>query len=227
MKPHRTRRRTQEKTSLTGSEFSSLVIDTLCDQARGTDTTVACFYFDFASQKEQSPTRILGSLLRQVVSGLRDFPAEIVQAFEDQKRVIGGRGLQLSEIVKMLQTITPSQRSFLCLDALDECTEEHRPDILSSLRQVLERSPSTRVFMTGRPQIRGEIEIRLAGRTATLSIAPNSNDIVRYLRARLDKDSILGAMDSDLEADILRRIPESISEMYVEMTPVCLFRNAR
>jgi len=225
--PHRTRRRILEKTSLTGSEFSSLVIDTLCDQARGTDTTVACFYFDFASQKEQSPTRILGSLLRQVVSGLRDVPAEIVQAFEDQKRVIGGRGLQLSEIVKMLQTITPSRRTFLCLDALDECTEEHRSDILGSLRQVLERSPSTRVFLTGRPQIRGEIEIRLAGRTATLSIAPNSNDIVRYLRARLDKDTILGAMDSDLEADILKQIPESISEMYVEMTLVYLSRSAR
>ena len=145
---------------------------------------------------------MLGSLLRQIVSGLGDIPAEIAQAFQDQKRVIGGRGLQLSEIVKMLQAITSLQQTFLCLDALDECMEEHRPDILDSLRQVLERSPSTRVFLTGRPQIRGEIERRLAGRTAIVSITPSRDDIVEYLRARLDKDTILGAMNSDLEADI-------------------------
>lgn len=214
------RRRNQRKTSLTSSEFSSLVIDTLCDRARGTDATVACFYFDFASRKEQSPTRVLGSLLRQILSGLRDIPAEIAQAFEDQKRVIGGRGLQLSEIVKMLQAITSSQRTFLCLDALDECTEEHRPDILDSLSQVLERSPNTRVFLTGRPQIRGEIERRLDGRTTIISIAPSRDDIVGYLRSRLDKDTTLGAMDSNLETDILRQIPEFVSEMYVgEVTP--------
>ena len=166
---------------------------------------------------------MLGSLLRQIVSGLRDIPAGIVQAFEDQKKVIGGRGLQLSEIVKMLQVITSSRRTFLCLDALDECMEEHRPDILDSLRQVTERSPSTRVFLTGRPQIRGEIERRLAGRTVIVSITPSKDDIVRYLRARLDKDTTLGAMNSDLEADILRQIPESLSEMYVgEVTPVKL-----
>jgi len=163
---------------------------------------------------------VLGSLLRQILSGLRDIPAEIAQAFEDQKRVIGGRGLQLSEIVKMLQAITSSQRTFLCLDALDECTEEHRPEILDSLRQVLERSPNTRVFLTGRPQIWGEIERRLDGRTAIISIAPSRDDIVGYLRARLDKDTTLGAMDSNLETDILRQIPEFVSEMYVgEVTP--------
>ena len=199
----------------------------MCDQSRGTDTTVACFYFDFASQKEQSPTRTLGSLLRQIVGGLGDIPADIVQAFKDQKKVIGGRGLQLSEIVKMLQAITSSQRTFLCLDALDECTEEYGPDILDSLRQVTERSLSTRVFLTGRPQVRGEIERRLAGRTAIVSITPSRDDIVRYLRARLDRDTTLGAMNSDLKADILREIPESISEMYVEVTLVKVSRSVR
>ena len=150
-----------------------------------------------------------------------------MQAFQDQKRAIGGRELQLSEIVNMLQAITSSQRSFLCLDALDECTEEHRPDILDSLRQVIERSPSTRVFLTGRPQVRGEIERRFAGRTAIVSIAPRRDDITRYLRARLDKDTTLGAMNGDLEADILRHIPESTSEMYVEATPISLPRSIR
>ena len=40
---------------LTIRDFSSLVIDNLCDQTEGQDATVACFYFDFAAQNEQSP----------------------------------------------------------------------------------------------------------------------------------------------------------------------------
>ena len=53
---------TEEKGQvLTGYNVSSLVIDTLCDQAGGQNATIACFYFDFATQKEQSPTNMLGA----------------------------------------------------------------------------------------------------------------------------------------------------------------------
>ena len=57
---------------LTSSDVSSLVIDYLCDQARGQNATVACFYFDFAAEKEQSPATMLSCLLRQLVFGLED-----------------------------------------------------------------------------------------------------------------------------------------------------------
>jgi len=49
---------------LTSCGVSSLVVDRLCDQARGQSTAVACFYFDFAARKEQSATSMLGSLLK-------------------------------------------------------------------------------------------------------------------------------------------------------------------
>ena len=55
---------------LTACDISSLVIDSLCDRARGQNGVVACFYFDFVVQKEQSPGSMLGALLKQVVSGI-------------------------------------------------------------------------------------------------------------------------------------------------------------
>ena len=67
--------------------------------------------------------------------------------------------------------------------------------------------------MTGRPHIRDEIEKRLSGRLVTMCITPRRGDIISYLRARLDEDTIPDAMDSSLEADILKKIPEDISEM--------------
>ena len=106
---------------LTGHDFSSLVVDRLCDQAKGQRTAVACFYFDFAARKEQPATSMLGSLLKQVVGGMETIPEEISEAFQDQKKVIGGRAPQLPDIVKMLQSVTSSLRTFVCIDALDEC----------------------------------------------------------------------------------------------------------
>jgi len=49
-------------------------------------------FFDFAAQKEQSSTSMLGALLNQLVGGLEGMLKEIAQAYEDQKLVIGGRG---------------------------------------------------------------------------------------------------------------------------------------
>jgi len=60
---------------------SSLVIDTLCDWAMGRNAVVAFFYFDFAAQKEQSPTTVLSSLLKQVVGKLETVPGKIVEIF--------------------------------------------------------------------------------------------------------------------------------------------------
>jgi len=84
---------------------SSLVVDTLCDKAREKNIAVACFYVDFAAREEQCPTNILGSLLRQIVSGLEKIPDEMSRAFRDHKKVIGGRGLRVQELVKMLQDV--------------------------------------------------------------------------------------------------------------------------
>ena len=204
---------------LTGHDVSSVVVDRLCDQARGQRTAVACFYFDFAARKEQPATSMLGSLLKQVVGGMEKIPKEISESFQEQKKVIGGRGLQLPDIVKMLQSITSSLRTFVCIDALDECAAIHRVKLLNSLKQILEKSPRTRIFITGRPHIHAEIEKRLSGRVASVSLGPSKDDIVEYLRARLEEDVTPDAMEEGLVAEILEKIPENMSDMYVGNNP--------
>ena len=198
---------------LTSREVSSLVIDRLCDEAGGRSVVVACFYFDFAAQKEQSSTNVLGAVLKQVVGGLDEVPGEIARAYENQKKVIGGRGPRLPDVVRMLQTTSSEKRTFICIDALDECVAGHQVKILSSLNQILQKSPDTRIFMTGRPHIRAEIKKRLAGGVTSVSITPRRDDIISYLYSRLDEDTIPDAMDSSLEAEIMKKIPEDISEM--------------
>ena len=201
---------------LTGYDNSSLVIDKLGDEAEAGDTAVMCFYFDFAARNEQSPVNVLGSLLRQFVIGLEAIPEVVVQDFRKQEKVIGGRGLQVPGILKMFQAIVATKRAFICVDALDECVPKHRMVVLESLRQILQGSPNTRLFMTGRPQVRTEVEKRLDGATTLISIQPTEDGVVRYLRDKLRNDTTPEIMSSTLEDEIIRSIPEMNSETYVE-----------
>jgi len=50
---------------------------------------------------------------------------------------IGGRRLGLPNIVKMLRTTSSTKRTFICIDALDECVLEHRTRLLDSLNQIM------------------------------------------------------------------------------------------
>jgi len=200
------------KPVLTSRDDSSLVVDRLCDRASEKNTAVTCFYFDFAAQREQSATNMLGSVVKQIVSGMKGIPEEISRAFHEQSTSISGPGgPQLANVVKMLQAITSSQPTFICVDALDECAEVQRVRLLDSLNQILEKSPGTRIFATGGPHIRAEMEGRLAGRVISVSVSPTRGDITEYLCARLVEDETPDAMDESLEADILEKIPQNIS----------------
>ena len=203
----------KKKASANGYDVSSLVIDKLCDQAGGRNFTVACFYFDFAARKEQSPPNILGALLKQLVHGLGTTPGEISWAYQYQKSAIGGRGPQLSDIVRMVQTTASRKPTFICVDALDECVAEYRVKILDSLNQILQRSSGVRVFVTGRPHIKAEVANRLSGKVTTIHVTPRRPDIINYIHSRLCEDTTPDAMNGSLKADILEKIPEEVSDM--------------
>jgi len=201
---------------LTSRDVSSTVIDNLCNRAGGQNVAVTCFYFDFAAQNEQSPASVLGSLLKQLVFGLEEIPEEISEAYNSRRNAIGGQGLQIPDILRMLQITSSRKRTFICIDALDECATEHLAELLDSLGQLLKQSPHTRIFITGRPHILPEIGRRFGGRVTSLSISTKRDDIVTYLRSRLASDTAPDAMDSILEAEIMKKIPRDIAEMYAE-----------
>lgn len=79
----------------------------LCYRVRGKTPPLRAL-LDFAARKELSATSVLGSFLKQVVSGMVKIPEEILQAPQEQRKAIDGRALRLPDIVKMLQVITSS-----------------------------------------------------------------------------------------------------------------------
>ena len=198
---------------LSGCCDSSLVIDRLCDQGDVGNMAIACVYCDFHAQDEQSATAILGALLKQVVSAQEPIPEEVQRAFEKSKGGVAGRRPLLPDILEMLaKSLSYLRRVFICIDALDEFPAKHRPELWESLREIMQKCPNTRLFLTGRPHMRDEVQRYFLSAAEMLPISTRAHDMGLYLRMRLNRDSELHAMDKELEADILRTIPGVISE---------------
>jgi len=194
------------------------VIDSLCDQARKEDITVACLYCDFLAQEEQTIASMMGAILKQLVGG-GDIPIYLREAFQEGQKEIGGRGLLLSDLMRMLRTaIATLGQVFICIDALDECLPKNLPELLESLRDIVQESSKTRIFLTGRPHVWGAIQ-RYFTEAVMIPVSPNSDDIRSYLEMKLDRDDEPEAMDNDLRADIVNVILDKMSDMCVGAFP--------
>ena len=192
------------------------MIDELCDQVADQKIAVACLYCDFQNQNMQTPENVLGALIKQIVRGLGAIPTEIAAAFEKAKSQVGGRNLRIPEALELLKTAVASLgRVFICIDALDEFLGKHLPKLLRSLHSISQSCPGIRFFFTGRPHIEIEIGKCFYRSAQCLRIKPAREDIVRYVEMMLDDDSISEAMNSDLQAEIMSRVSETISDVYV------------
>ena len=191
---------------------SSLVIDSLCDQAEGKDIAVVGLYCDFLAQEEQSTANMLGAMVKQLASR-GGIPKHTREAFRKAKKEFGGRGLRLLDMIDILKkAITSLPRMFICIDGLDECTPKHRRDLMESLQEIVRVSPGARVFLTGRPYINDEI-VGYFDEALQIPLSPTRGDVKSYLDMRLDGDPIPNAMDDELPADIIRVVLEMVSEM--------------
>ena len=169
---------------------------------------------------------MVGAILKQLV-GREDIPVFLREAFLAGKRNLGGRGPQLPDLMGMLKiTIASLHRVFICVDALDEFLPKNLPELLGSLRDIVQESPNTRIFLTGRPHVTEDVQRYLA-KAVVIQIIPNEDDIRSYLEMRLDRDAEPEAMNHSLRADILRIILEKTADMCVGVpsipTPPIIF----
>jgi len=200
---------------LISGEISSLVIDSLREQTCGENIAVLSLYCDYQTQKEQSAVNIIGSLLSQAALDASQIPSEIRRTFELKKR--GRQALRLPDMLKLfVKTVSSIERVYICFDAMDELLPENRSELLRALRQIVRDAPNVRLFLTGRPHIRAELDKYLTKGAYTIHIAADQGDIARYVSRRMEDDDDDGdpdLMPDDLKNDILETMLEKASEM--------------
>ena len=195
------------------------MIDTLCDEPGEEDIAIAAFYYDFNNPQQQTTVNIVGAILKQLVAR-EEVPGHIQATFQKAKRDLGGRGNRLPDMVRMLKwAIATLPQVFICIDAVDECLPKNLPELLQSLKDVLQESPTMRIFVTGRPHVEAEI-VRYFATGVIVPISPSTHEIKIYLEKKLEMDTMRDAMSDALRADILRIVPERISEMCVVASTV-------
>ena len=194
------------------------MIDKLCDQARDEDLTVAWLYCDYNAKEEQTVVSIMGAILKELIGG-GEIPKEIREAFREAENA-GGRRLLLSDLRQMLRiAIGLLPKLFICIDGLDECLPKDLPELLGLLGDIVREFPSTRIFLTGRPQVEKDIE-RSFPKAVAIPINPNRDDIRGYVMMRLDRDIKREAMSDDLRAKIVNIVLDKMSNMYVGAFPL-------
>jgi len=162
-------------------------------------------------------TNMIGAIPKQLV-GRGDIPGDVRDAFHEGEKEIGGRGPRLVDLMKMLKVVVASlSQVFICIDALDECKPKDLPDLLGSLRDLVQESPRTRIFLTGRPHAKEAIQ-RYFAKAVVIPISPNPDDIRNYLEMRLDRDDEPEVESHGLRADIVRIIQEKMSDMCVRVS---------
>jgi len=158
---------------------------------------------------------MIGGLLKQVALGQVGISGEIKNVF-DRSRQGGGNGLRMPEMLELfVKTIGSLSRVYICIDAMDELVPQHRSEFLRALRQIIQEAPNTRLFLTGRPYIRGELDKHLTQGAYTIHIVPDQGDIARYLTRKMDDDD---ARDPDLMTENLKNnIMETMLEKASDM----------
>ena len=151
--------------------------------------------------------------MKQLI-GRGEIPKDIREAFHEGRRPL------LPDLVRMLRlAIASLPQVFICIDALDEFLPKDLPELLQSLRDIVRKSPRTRIFLTGRPHVT-EIIRRYFTKAVVIPISPNQDDIKTYLEMRLDRDDQPEAMNEDLRAYIIKMILDKMSDMCVGVSPL-------
>ena len=72
-----------------------------------------------------------------------------------------------------------------------------------------------RIFVTGRPHIRGELDRHLTRGAYTIHIVPDQGDITRYFSRKMDDDDTRDPdlMTESLRNDIMKIMLEKASDM--------------
>ncbi|KAI5814511.1 hypothetical protein BZA77DRAFT_283487, partial [Pyronema omphalodes] len=202
------------------SVMSTLVIDTLyalpsTDENR---IAVAYFYCDYSHNEKQTAVNMITALLGQVINAHSDhLPVAVIATLKEQRSK--GRPT-LEESYQFLESALQCfSRFYICIDALDECLDEHRKDFLHLITRLLQRfgSHAARIFTTSRPQMKISIKTPSEFPPCKFELEANEDDIRKYIESKLEKDeNFADGQGSDLfKQKIMEKILETASGMFL------------
>jgi hypothetical protein len=179
------------------------------------NTCVSCLYFDYRDevQRHLSPVNMVGALLKQALSTFSVVPNNVIDALKKKKKEFPT--LKLHCALELLQIALENfDKTYICIDALDECKDEYQMEFLRSISKIL--NPSTRVFITGRHIVKNTIDknlIRPSTVTITMELEANPSDVRMFIADKISKDAEDMEMTAAFKEEIMDTIVTSTGGM--------------
>ncbi|KAH0522614.1 hypothetical protein TsFJ059_006437 [Trichoderma semiorbis] len=204
----------------------SAAISYVEEETDGQNCAIVCIFCDYKDPRTRSEVEIISSIIRQLAEQCKPLPSA-VKAFRDkylEKRIDPSSDERLS-LIKILSQLF--DKTYVFVDALDECPEENRDELLNLLKEL---EPHIRLFTTSRPNI--DIS-SIFDTLSEIKIEAHESDIRAYLKHRIKKTSKLRRFttrDSQLEEDIIRCLLEKSNGMFLlaclQIDYLCRFQSA-
>jgi Cdc6-like AAA superfamily ATPase len=133
--------------------IASIAVDHLRTSFPDDKTGEALLYCSYKRQDNQKVDDLLASLLGQLTAWQSTVPKSIRALYDEHRRGVKPL-LSRNEILEALSSITKaSSRTFIIIDALDECkTDRIRNELLSEVYRLQEIS-GIRLMVTFRPSV--------------------------------------------------------------------------
>ncbi|KAJ7114765.1 hypothetical protein C8R44DRAFT_675918 [Mycena epipterygia] len=159
--------------------LASLVVNHLVTQSHNKNVGVACVYLNHKETESQTVQNILGALWRQLIFG-KSIPPAVQTLYKDHSE--RRTRPSLDQFHEMLSSLMAQySKVYLIVDALDECLEDERNDLLEALAMLV---PAVNLVLTSRPHINldpflGDIQI--------LEVRATEGDIGHYVEKQISK----------------------------------------
>ncbi|MCJ1394650.1 hypothetical protein MMC18_007530 [Xylographa bjoerkii] len=191
--------------------MTSVAVNYIEENTQRSKVAIAYVYCDYKDPKTQSEIQLLSSIIRQLAEQSKPLPPE-VNAFRD-KYAEKRRHPTADERISLMRTISEHfERTYVFVDALDECAETNRERFLR-LTKSIEHFVS--LFITSRPHLHLEKKFTNMSR---LDIVARGSDIQTYLESEIDRNDRLCeliAQDPNLKVDIIKRLNDKASGMFL------------
>ncbi|KLU88296.1 hypothetical protein MAPG_07283 [Magnaporthiopsis poae ATCC 64411] len=189
----------------------SAVVDYICTRIDRSRVAVAFVYCEHSDPTSRSEVGVLSSITRQLVEQCAHMPSEI-RAFRD--RYAGGViRPTVEERIGLVRLLAQRfDRTYILIDALDECTEKDQSNILR-YTSTLERD--IRLLITSRPVL--DLQDTFSS-LCRIDITAHESDIRVYLESEIDTDKRMRhftTIDQNLRADIIRSLQVMADGMFL------------
>ena len=194
--------------------FASVIIDNMKvaqkDKTPETKAGVACLFCEYERQTDQTMRSLISAILRQLANQCDVLPASVIDLYDSHQT--NDVPLRFEEISSALTDVLGKfPRVFLIVDALDECLESTRKELLTRL---FEQQGKSGMKLLATSRLTSNFRKQFGG-CEELKIKADPQDVKDVLDILIEKSDSLVKTDVELRKRVIDNIAVAVDGMYV------------